>query len=180
MHPERRTLVGLFHFKPEGGNLRIGKYMRTMFAGMAMWGMLVPQPATSHPSTEDRYRQVYSEPGFCVLANARQDHTWHRMETTTRNSCGAFATTHTQYQQYYKVPTWGAPGTYCFSEGWHQSPPNVTSWVKFYDYDIWYWCNNGGGVNVWLSIDSWQYSYKPNYGFVGAPWRPASRHCHCP
>ena len=156
------------------------KWLRVALAAMAVGVMAVPTPATADPAVRTKQGIIYGEPGFCVHGSVQQAHTWHSISTFRTNCSNNQATQHAQYQQYYKAPRWGAPGTFCFDEGWFYSAPNVSSMGRHYPWDIWYSCNNGGGTWVVLTIDSWQYSHKPNVGWRGGEWRPATAHCHCP
>lgn len=142
-------------------------------------------PAEAHNSEGKRQGRLFGSPTFCTFGTVVQNHGYHWVETSAwggDRSCdrGAANTSHTQYQQYYKTAVWGQPGTYCGFEGWHMSGGGQPSFVKVYNWDIWHMpCNNGGGVNVWISIDSWQYSAW-NGVWNGGVWRPATAHCHCP
>ncbi len=49
-----------------------------------------------------------------------------------------------------------------------------------YSWDIWHWCNYGGGTHVNIYVDSWQHSWHDVHGWIGGEWRPATKHCHCP
>ena len=79
------------------------------------------------------------------------------------------------------MPMGGGAGTFCFDEGWYQSPNGDSpTYNRFYGYDIGNWCN-WGGIHHWISIDSWQYSWKnDSEGYKGGARRPATWHCHCP
>jgi hypothetical protein len=65
-------------------------------------------------------------------------------------------------------------GTYCFDEPWSESPYDW-AYAQQFNWNIWYWCNNGG-PNV-IYIDSWQYAWLGN-GWFGGAWRPATSHYH--
>ena len=158
------------------------KYLRTMFAAMALSVMLMPQAASAHDSENRRNQRIFGEFGFCVNGAVTQNHGWHWVETFSTNCNNARDSWHAQYQEYFKAPQYGVPGDFCFSEGWHQSPDgNEPTFFNFYGWDIWNWCNNGAWVNVVLYVDSWQYSWKSDWdGWRGGAFRPATSHCHCP
>jgi hypothetical protein len=162
-------------------------WVRVTLAVIALSAMVaVPRPANAHWVVEggwppgQRDGMIYGEQGFCVHGQVTQEHRWHQVSTHRRDCSDLRNTWHTQFQQYYKVWPWGAPGAFCFSEGWKESPDSRAVWTVHYPWDIWHWCNNGAGVNVILTIDSWQYSWQDGVGYKGGVWRPATRHCHCP
>ena len=113
--------------------------------------------------------------------SVNQAHTWHDISTWRTNCQNIWPTWHAQLLEYYKTPRWGQPGTYCFNNGWHQSGQRENVMHRFWGFDIWHGCNNGGGVWVVLTVDSWQGSWDSNAGVwrIGS-WRPATAHCHCP
>ncbi len=157
------------------------RYLQTLFAAMAVWAMLVPQAANAHSTTATRNGIIGGEPGFCVYGGVTQTHSWHDVSTFASNCQNMVPVWHTQKQEYYKVAGGGQPGVFCFSEGWYQSPAKQNSFYKFYGWDIWHRCNNGLHVNVILTVDSWQFSWKSDWeGWRGGAWRPATSHCHCP
>lgn len=142
--------------------------------------------ASAHDSVGARGGRLFSSPTICVDGAVVQNHGYHWMQTTALGggrTCdwGPVRTWHTQYQEYYKTAVWGQPGTYCGFRGWNQSPDGGhVDYVLVNNWDIWHMpCNNGAGVNVWISIDSWQYSWWNNT-WNGGAWRPATAHCHCP
>ena len=150
-----------------------------MLATMALSPALA-QPASAHGGESTRAGVLGGVAGHCVNGNVRQAHGWHWVNTF-RTTCNlGRATWHAQYQEYYKVRPGENWGTYCFEEGWHESG-HQDQFFNHYGWDIWNWCNNGVGVWVVLTIDSWHDSWKENHGWVWPPgWRPATSHCHCP
>lgn len=154
------------------------KWRWAMLAAVALSGVLVA-PASGHPVEERRTAEYYRAPGFCVLGTVSQEHAWHYTNTSA-SICQAPAmrTNHIHYQEYYKTRVWGAPGELCWSEGWHEAF-GAHVHHHFYGWDVGHMCNYGG-VNVWVSIDSWQFSARPNVGYLGGARRPATKHCHCP
>jgi len=159
------------------------RWVRALIASvMLLWAMLVPQPATAHAPEYTKSGIMYGEPGFCVHGAVTQGHSWHSIGTQMSNCQNVVSTWHAQYQEYYKVRPGDYYGRYCFYEPERQSN-NQQSFSKLYTWDIWYWCNDGGGVNVMLTVDSWQWSWDGragNPGWKGNAWRPATSHCHCP
>ncbi|MDQ3641041.1 MAG: hypothetical protein M3450_06135 [Actinomycetota bacterium] len=151
-----------------------------MLAAIALSGTLV-QPASAHGGSDYRGGQLSAEPGHCVYGEVFQTHASHEITTHRRTCQFTEATWHAQYQEYYKVWPGDSWGTYCFKEGWHESPNIQNSFSMHYSWDIWTWCNNGVDVHVVITIDSRQDSWKENWGYVWPPmWRPATEHCHCP
>lgn len=138
--------------------------------------LAVPQTASAHPTWHEAYRQTWRDPGgACSNVHVRQEHAWHFVN---QSSCG-FRVQFAQLQYYYKVPTWGAAGEFCFSEGYNYSPSGVSTFEKFYPWDIGNWCNYGGRHH-YISIDEWAYAIYPYGGWMGEGVRPITFHCHCP
>lgn len=161
--------------------MRKARWLRVALATVAVCGALM-EPASAHEGENSRQGALIRQPGFCTNGFMWQKHTSHEI-TTWMTDCGVMHNTwHAQYQEYYKVPqaNFGlAPGVFCFEEGWHVS--GHQGWLTMhYPWDIWHWCNNGINVNVVLTIDSWQMSWKNNVGWTGGAWRPGTWHCHCP
>lgn len=79
---------------------------------------------------------------------------------------------------------WYVNGRFCayLSEQWSQT--RWWSFQTFVNQDVWHLgCNNGAGVHVTISMDTWNYvqygrTWFPPYGGPGV--RPITRHCHCP
>ncbi len=118
--------------------------------------------------------------GFCVDGYVGQEHTNHRISTMASDCNYARSAWHAHYQEYYRQRLGGGGAQYCFTEGWHQSPDVQGYYDRHYFWDIWYGCKYGGGVNVQIYVDSWQYSWHDWHGWIGGAWRPATKHCHCP
>ena len=142
---------------------------------------MAAQPVDAHTQYANSSKSgiIGGQQGFCVHGGVTQTHSSHEVWTRMSNCLNFGTTWHAQYQEYYKTPVWGQPGTYCFYEGWYTSGHQAV-FTNYYSYDIWSYCNNGFNVNVWLSIDSWQYSWRDYVGWLGGAWRPATNHCHCP
>jgi hypothetical protein len=157
--------------------MKKSKGPRAVLAALALAMLTVPQTASAHPTIHEQWRETWRDSsGACSVVGVKQAHTWHQVN---QHSCG-FQVQFAQYQEYYKVRYLGGPGDFCFSEGYHYSARGVRTFEKFYGYDIWHWCNYGGGTNVYLTIDSWAYVIFPGYGWYGNPVRPITLHCHCP
>lgn len=131
---------------------------------------------------------LYGSSTFCTNGTVDQNRTWHYIPTAAyggNRACGRglTATQFAQAQSYYKTPLIGQPGTYCGSVGWIYSPTGIKTYQQFNNWDIWSYfgnaCNNGVGVNVYITIDSWQYAME-NGVWQGGVWRPATWHCRCP
>ena len=60
----RRRRRGVHPFK--GRSMTTRKYLRTMFAAMALSVMLMPQAASAHDSENRRNQRIFGEFGFCV------------------------------------------------------------------------------------------------------------------
>jgi hypothetical protein len=148
-----------------------------------------PQAGAHESNMQSGSRYFYVTNTFCVEGSLSQDHTWHSVFTEAEAPCTHAAPRDPgyigQYQQYYKEPFWGAAGTYCGDVGWVYNTTRTFGLYQQYNWDIWshfgYACNYGPGVNVTISIDSWQAAaYGPSWYGGNNPWRPATHHCHCP
>lgn len=158
------------------------KWLQVLFAVLMLLAMPAPQPASADAGQYTRNGLVYGETGFCVQGGVTQAHSWHSVSTYMTNCQNNVSTWHAQYQQYYKVVPGAYYGRFCFSEPGKQSN-NQAAFTNTYTWDIWNWCNDGPGVNVVLTVDSWQWSWDGRAGspgWKGNVWTPATSHCHCP
>lgn len=152
-------------------------------AGIVL-GLLVPQPVSAHSLVFSNTRVPYYSDNFCVRTYGEQSHSYSIIRTETRTSrctlplnVGAGSTKHRA--------EWYADGRYCAYIGEVTSNASMASMQTVINQDVWLLgCNNGPGVNVTITMDTWSWSaYKgywyPNYG--GWPGsRPITGHCHCP
>ena len=161
----------------------------TLLIGPGVMLAFAPPAAAHESNMQVGPRYYYGSSTFCVQGSVSQDHYWHSIFTSAQAPC-TYANPRDpgyigQYQEYYKEPYFGAPGTYCGSFGWVYNPNRTAGFYQQYNWDIWSHfgsaCNYGPGVNVTISIDSWQAAaYGPYWYGVNNPWRPATYHCHCP
>jgi hypothetical protein len=163
--------------------MRMELSRRLAAVALVVLGMSVGIPgADAHDSSMTRNWMSGGRAGFCTQASVQQNHGWHQNSTSATNCNTWINADHAQYEEFYKVPPeqWGQPGTYCFNNGWF-TDSNTGGMNRFYGWDIWNWCNNGGWVNVVITIDSWQFAAPPGTGaWIGGALRPATWHCHCP
>ncbi len=156
---------------------------RVFLVAFLMATVLGSGTAQAHYNEEYREGWFNRDPELCTWGQMGQNHGYHTVTTSAWAGCANPKNTwFTQYQEYYKTTTWGAPGTYCGYRGWDQSPTgDRSSWHRLFDWDIWHMpCNYGAGVHVWISIDSWQYAWTDSRGYLGGARRPFTKHCHCP
>ncbi len=77
-----------------------------------------------------------------------------------------------------------ASGRYCLSIAERQNTTR-TYWVTTQlNFDVWPYCNNGPGNNVYITLDYWGWAaygaaWYPSWGGNGGV-RPMTGHCHCP
>lgn len=158
--------------------MRVPKWLRVTLAVVALSAVTVA-PAVAHDAQRSRSGMIGGISGQCTQGGVTQDHTWHYIVTYVTNCSNQVQGWFAQYQEVYKSPGGGQPGTFCFSEGWFQSPAKQNSFARFYGDDMWGRCNLWPNPYTFISVDSWQYSWTNDYvGWVGGAWRPATFHCH--
>lgn len=152
-----------------------------------------PQAALAHAGEERWHRTAYNAPGRCLEGADVQAHHYHRVDTFLARNGYAHGQSgcppEPQYVDpnniakfiaYYKTRVWGTPGEICGYHGWYLNGVRDYKLEYLGQWDIWAsGCNYGGGVNVWLSIDTWHYTVH-NGAWQGRDFRPSTKHCHCP
>lgn len=146
--------------------------------------VLPQQVAQAHSTWGYGVRMVWQTSNFCVRGSGAQTHNWHIIETqTTTSNCSAALWRNAGYIRHRAE--WYVNGRYC-----HYIPEQVMSnsdWIARTEYPVdvfWRGCNNGVGVHVWITMDTWHWAafgayWYPNWG--GWPGiRPVTGHCHCP
>lgn len=154
-----------------------------------------PQPDTGlrgasiSPLAPGDARRVpyYSQDQICVRADAEQDHNRSLVRTETRVArCTGGINTNAPGDIRHRAE-WYADGRFCVYIPEQRSPTTSYQFTSYVNEDVWYkGCNNGPGVNVYISMDTWNWawSFRENrwvadYG--GNPGtRPITGHCHCP
>lgn len=128
----------------------------------------------------------YYSNDFCVRAYGEQSHAYSifRTEIRTARCTGPYAI---EVNAIRHRAEWYADGRYCAYFNETTNPSQMSQLQTIIDQDVWYLgCNNGPGVNVGITMDTWNWAYfqrrpgwYPNYG--GWPGsRPITQHCHCP
>lgn len=140
------------------------------------------QAASAHTSSQNRTVRVHSGT-ICVDAYGEQGHNYHIVRTTVRwDSCRQVL--HRDAGHIGHHAKWYADGRYCAymdpvysTSSWYSHQTSITE-------DVWYLgCNNGPGVNVTITMDTWNYArhintWYPPYGGPGV--RPITSHCPLP
>lgn len=146
-------------------------------------------PASAHWNLMTRtVVPYYSANAICVRAYAEQDHDHSviRTETLGPPGCNAGINTNAVGDIRHRAQ-WFADGRYCAYVEEQRSDSTRYQYQTNVSQDVWYLgCNNGPGVNVYITMDTWNWAWSfrenrwvANYG--GDPGqRPITGHCHCP
>jgi len=144
--------------------------------------IFAPQAAQAHYNETYGGRCVYLSNNFSVLGEARQYHGYSQYYTSTKtNQSSAYLNRNPGYirnrAEYY------ADGRYCAYVGERSNSTVTYQLATYINQDIWPWCNNRSGVNVYITMDTWNWAafgsyWYPNWG--GGGIRPITGHCHCP
>jgi hypothetical protein len=155
---------------------------RSLCLSVVLLSLLSVQSASAHTSVQARTVRVHSGT-ICVDAYGEQSHGYHIVRTNVRwDSCRQ--SLYRDAGDIWHRAEWYVNGRYCAYLSPQYSTYGGSSYQTSITQDVWpLGCNNGPGVHVTISMDTWNAAYHvrtwyPAYGGPGV--RPITSHCHCP
>lgn len=156
---------------------------RTALLLSAVALMLIPVPAQAHQSLNERSGNVSCTSLQTTSGNAALDHSFETIQVTA-GPAGCFPNYNPQVlgpNGYQLGGLFYHDGVGpCYGTGQITNSVSASSlqWRSFRDV-FFDGCNRGLGVNTYITMDTWFYSFNGAY-FQSGNWRPAVGHCHCP
>lgn len=139
----------------------------------------------AHDSPQRNEWLVYqNEPTFCVEASGFQRHDYHVIKTTSLGDYACYGVKDRDAGFIKHRAEWYVNGRYCAYLSEQTSTYRTFALTTTLFQDVWsLGCNNGPGVHVWITTDTWNWAaygpyWYPYYGGYGI--RPITGHCHCP